>query len=323
MSEPQQSRGSQARACGSPAPEGRYDEHALGLDLSWRARAYYQMALIRRVESGLLDLFARNLLFGTTHTCLGQEADAVGVIGALDRGRDLVFSNHRCHGHFLAYCGKAHGLVAEIMGRATGVCGGRGGSQHLHWNNFFSNGIQGGMSPIAVGAALAEKEAGGIACIFLGDGTLGQGVLYESLNMASLWNAPVLFVVEDNAIAQTTPGSLNLAGEVGVRAAAFGIRGFHHAGTDVEAILTLAAEAVDYVRSGRPAWLHLETVRMGPHSKGDDTRPAEEIERAHGLDPLLLQRARVPEWEALEARAAALAEAALTQAMEDPPACAS
>lgn len=295
----------------------------LGLDLPWRARAYYQMALIRRVESGLLDLFARNLLFGTTHTCLGQEADAVGVIGALDRDRDLVFSNHRCHGHFLAYCGDAHGLVAEVMGRTTGVCGGRGGSQHLHRDNFFSNGIQGGMSPIAVGAALAEKQAGAIACVFLGDGTLGEGVLYESLNMASLWSAPVLFVVEDNAIAQTTPRALALAGEMSTRAAAFGVRGFHYAGTDVEAILTLAAEAVRYVRSGRPAWLHLETVRMGPHSKSDDTRPTAEIERARALDPLLLQRARVPEWEPLEARAATLADAALARALEDPVACAS
>lgn len=117
---------------------------------------YRSLYRIRRFEETVLDNFSRGIFFGTTHTYLGQEADAVGVLTNI-QNNDIVFSNHRCHGHFLAYGGEPRALFAELMGRATGVCGGRGGSQHLHWKNFYSNGIQGGIIPIATGMALAEK----------------------------------------------------------------------------------------------------------------------------------------------------------------------
>ncbi len=167
---------------------------------------YRSMVRIRRFEETVLAEFSHGAFYGTTHTSLGQEADAVGVLDSLQAG-DVVFSNHRCHGHFLAYGGDMRALFAELMGKASGVCGGRGGSQHLHWRNFYSNGILGGTLPIATGAALAEKRLGsGVATVvFLGDGALGEGVVYESLNFASLWGAPVLFVLEDNHWAQTTP----------------------------------------------------------------------------------------------------------------------
>lgn len=115
----------------------------LGFELPLEVRLYQQMMLIRLVEERLLDLFSQGLLFGTTHTSIGQEANAVGVVNALDRDRDIIWSNHRCHGHFIAYSGEVEGLFAEIMGRVTGICGGRGGSQHLCFRNFHSNGIQG------------------------------------------------------------------------------------------------------------------------------------------------------------------------------------
>ena len=140
-------------------------------------RALYK---IRRFEELVLDNFSRGIFFGTTHTCLGQEANAVGVLGCLLQD-DIVFSNHRGHGHFLAYGGDAHALFAELMGKASGICGGRGGSQHLHWRNFYSNGIQGGIVPVATGMALAEKVkiSPAVAVVFLGDGTLGEGVIYR------------------------------------------------------------------------------------------------------------------------------------------------
>ena len=160
---------------------------------------YKMMYRIRRFEETVLDNFSSGLFHGTTHTYIGQEANAVGVISNLEPD-DLVFSNHRCHGHFIAYGGEIKALFAELMGRKTGVCGGIGGSQHIHWKNFYSNGILGGTVPIATGVSLAEKFKGTktITVVFIGDGALGEGLVYESLNMAALWKAPILFVVENN-----------------------------------------------------------------------------------------------------------------------------
>ncbi|HEY4717698.1 MAG TPA: thiamine pyrophosphate-dependent dehydrogenase E1 component subunit alpha, partial [Anaerolineales bacterium] len=185
------------------------------------AGLYRQLFRIRRFEESVLDAFPTGAFYGTTHTYLGQEANAVGVLAHLNPG-DLVFSNHRCHGHFIAYGGNMRALFAELMGKATGVCGGLGGSQHLHWRDFYSNGVLGSTAPVAVGASLAEKakRSQALTVIFLGDGALGEGVVYESLNLASLWKAPILFVLENNYIAQTTPIELALAGSISARFAA-------------------------------------------------------------------------------------------------------
>lgn len=283
------------------------------------AYLYLKMRVIRIFEHTLLDMFSRNELFGTTHTCLGQEANAVGVISALDRERDIIWTNHRCHGHFLAYGGPIEQLFAEIMGRRSGVCGGRGGSQHLCWRNFYSNGIQGGIAPLAVGCAMAEKSSGAIAAVFIGDGTTGEGALYESLNMASLWSLPVLFVVEDNGIAQTTPRSLGVSGLIRERARPFGIDCHNYRGTDVREIHALAREIAARVRtSGRPAWLHLETIRLGPHSKGDDTRDKPEIEALRALDPLAIHGSRIANRERIDTLCQSIVTAALEAARSAP-----
>ena len=251
------------------------------------ASFYFQMRLIRVFERTLLDMFARNELFGTTHTCIGQEGNAVGIVTALDNEKDIIWSNHRCHGHFLAYGGPIEQLFAEIMGRTTGICGGRGGSQHLCWRNFYSNGIQGGIAPLAVGCALAERSEGVVVAVFLGDGTTGEGALYEALNMAALWRLPVLFVVEDNGIAQTTPKALAVSGELAERARPFGITCRSYSGTDVREINALARHSVAEIRAGNgPVWLHLGTVRLGPHSKGDDTRSEAELDELRQSDPV-------------------------------------
>ena len=299
------------------------DYSNLGLDLEGLASPYFRMLLIRMFEQRLLDLFVRNEVFGTTHTSMGQEANAVGVIDALNRDSDIVWSNHRCHGHFLAYCGQISPLFAEILGRRTGVCGGRGGSQHLHWRNFTSSGIQGGLVAAAVGAAYAERDSGAISCVFLGDGTMGQGSIYEALNLASLWSAPVLFVIEDNEIAQTTPRSLGVAGSISERAMPFGVRSLSYEGTDVRDISEHARDLVSYVRAAsRPAWFHIRTVRMGPHSKGDDTRSREEILLAQKKDPLCIIRSQLSSHDEIDSRCESLIEAALQQAQKAPLPCA-
>jgi TPP-dependent pyruvate/acetoin dehydrogenase alpha subunit len=257
------------------------------------------LARIRCFEETVLAEFGRGRFYGTTHTYLGQEANAVGVLSHLLPG-DLVVSNHRCHGHFLAYGGDPRALFAELMGKATGVCGGRGGSQHLHWGDFYSNGILGGTLPLATGMALAEKmkHTGKVVVAFLGDGALGEGVVYESLNMAALWEIPLLIVLENNRIAQTTPIELNLKGKISDRFQAFSIPVKELDSSDVEEIFPLAGKVLSQVRSAQyPGALVLHTCRFGPHSKGDDTRSPSEIAwlRAN-RDPLALQAARlVPE----------------------------
>ena len=301
-----------------------FDPRGLGADLPRDERHFWQMTLIRGFERSLLDLFTAGRLDGTTHTCLGQEGNAVAIGNALDRERDTVWSNHRCHGHFLAYCGNAYRLYAEILGRRTGVCGGRGGSQHLAWHNFFSSGIQGGLVPLAVGTGHAERARGAVSVVFLGDGTMGEGVVYEGLNMASLWSVPVLFVVEDNAIAQTTPRERGVAGSIAERAGAFGIASRSLDTTDVNELADAAADALARVREGRPFWLHLRSTRLGPHSKGDDTRPEEELARLRARDGLPLHARRlVPERRTqIEREVADLLARALDHALEDDLACA-
>lgn len=284
---------------------------------------YHQLARLRRFDEIVLENYPRGVFFGTTHTYLGQEANAVGILSHL-HADDIVFSNHRCHGHFLAYGGDPRALFAELMGKATGVCGGWGGSQHVHWRNFYSNGVQGGIIPIATGMALAEKFKGNpvVTVAFLGDGTLGEGVVYEAFNMASLWGAPILYVVENNRIAQTTPVDQALAGEISARFKAFGIPALELDSSDVLEIEPLAAELLQEIRSlHQPRALILHTCRFGPHSKGDDTRPIEEIERMRQeRDPLKIQAARLDnrQRQEIEALVEAEMQTAFQQALADP-----
>ena len=284
---------------------------------------YRTLYRIRRFEETVLENFPRGVFYGTTHTYLGQEANAVGILAHLQYG-DIVFSNHRCHGHFLAYGGDMRALFAELMGRATGVCAGRGGSQHLQWRNFYSNGVQGGIVPVATGIALAEKrlQRGTVTIAFIGDGTLGEGIVYESLNLASLWSAPIIYVVENNRIAQTTPVELALAGSITKRFEAFGIPVSELDSSDVRELHALAGEALAAVRSeGRPRALILHTCRFGPHSKGDDTRSAKEVERLRiERDPLRIHGARLENAARLSIEGDVNAEvaAAFELALQDP-----
>lgn len=253
--------------------------------------------LIRTVEEQLFAMYEQGELNGTIHACIGQEFSALAVCGQLESG-DFVFSNHRCHGHFLALTGDVQGLVAELMGRRSGVCGGVGGSQHLFVKDrFYSNGIQGGIVPVASGRALAEKlrASGNIGVVYIGDGTLGQGVVYESLNILSKWEIPLLVVIENNQYAQSTPQSVNLAGDILHRFKAFGIRCFEGDTADWETLSGSALQSISHVRtSGMPAALLINTYRLCSHSKSDDCRDPDEIENYAVLDPLNIFAAEHP-----------------------------
>lgn len=256
---------------------------------------YRRMTFIRRFEELLLSLFDEGLLQGTTHACIGQEANAVAVIEHLRDG-DHVFSNHRCHGHYLAWTGDAFGLLTEIMGKDAGVCRGIGGSQHLSAPGFKSNGILGGTVPAAAGIAMAKKLRGdrGISLVFMGDGAMGQGVVYETLNVVALWQLPLAIVVEDNGWAQSTPKHVNMKGDIPERLQAFDIETRVVDSTDVIEIERAAAETVGAVRStGQPQALVIRTYRLCSHSKNDDNRPSAEVMRRWEIEPLGVHGSRL------------------------------
>jgi len=274
---------------------------------------YRRMRFIRRFEERLLELFEEGVLNGTTHCCIGQEADAVAIFEHLGPD-DHVFSNHRCHGHYLAKTGDALGLLAEIMGKEAGLCRGVGGSQHIAAPGFKSNGVQGGIVPAAAGIAWSMKLDGrpGVSACFIGDGTLGEGAVYETLNIAALWALPLWVIVEDNAWAQSTPRATNLAGSMTARFEAFGVPTRALDSTDVAEISAVAAEEVGALRAdGGPRAFVLHTYRLCHHSKNDDLRPAAEVEARWATEPLGVHGPRLEATDA--ARIEAEVEAGLAE----------
>lgn len=258
----------------------------LGIDVE--NKLFDTASLIRAVENQLLLSFADNEISGTIHTCIGQELSAVIVCHMLQAG-DAIVSNHRCHGHFLARTDCVEGLITEIYGKTTGVCGGRGGSQHLCKDGFFSNGIQGGIVPVCAGIAYAKKlkQQQEIAVVFIGDGTLGEGVLYETLNIVAKWELPLLVVLENNLYAQSTHQSQTLSGSITGRAQSFGIETGHGDIWRWQSLFNSAQSLVHFVRSsGKPALLQIDCYRLKAHSKGDDNRDPMEVENFNKMDPL-------------------------------------
>ena len=256
--------------------------------LSQRERFYYQMVLIRYFEERLFMLFGKGELSGTTHGYVGQEANAVAVLNHL-QSDDIVVSNHRCHGHYLVRTGDVTGLIAELMGKVTGTCGGRGGSQHLCKENFYTNGVLGSTVPIAAGMAYAEKKkkTGAIAVLFMGDGAFGEGTVYETFNLMSLWQVPLLVIIENNQYAQTTPLAMNFTGGFIERAQAFYLSCSETGSRDVEELYERFGKLIKRVREEScPHVEIIHTYRFCGHSKGDDYRKTEEIDLWRTTDPL-------------------------------------
>lgn len=287
-----------------------------------------KMQLIREAETSLARLFADGEIPGFIHLSVGQEAVAAGVGSALARG-DTLASNHRGHGHALAKGMELDRFFLEIMGKAEGICKGRGGSMHvadMSVGMLGANGIVAAGLPIAVGSALAHQvqRTGNLAAVFFGDGALAEGVLHESFNLAAIWKLPVLFLCENNGWSEFSPTARQFVADVSALAAAFGISGMSVDGNDVLAVAAAARELAEQVRAGRgPRLLECRTHRVRGHYEGDPQkyRDAQDLGIAAEADPItrFVRRANdfgvsKSEIEALQRAVAQRVEAAVAKA---------
>jgi len=240
-------------------------------------RMYRRMLAIRLFEERVNDLYTRALMPGLAHLYIGEEAVAVGVCEALRRD-DYITSTHRGHGHCLAKGASPDLMFAELLGKKAGYCKGKGGSMHIadpDTGNLGANAIVGGSAALATGAAFSSKylKLGRVVVCFFGEGALGQGVLYESMNLAQLWTLPILYVCENNQYNEYTHFSETTAGEIMARPAAFGLASASVDGQDVRAVYETTAALVDRARNGGgPAFLLCHTYRFRGHHVGDISR---------------------------------------------------
>lgn len=272
------------------------------LDLEQNLHLFRQMAKIRAFEEQVNELYRSARMPGLAHLYVGEEAVAVGVCEALRRD-DLITSTHRGHGHCLAKGASVNRMFAELLGKEPGYCRGKGGSMHIadpETGNLGANAIVGGSAGIATGAALSAKMRGSgqVAVCFFGDGALGQGLLYESMNMASLWTLPVIYVCENNLYGEYTACHEAAAGEILARARAFGIHAESVDGQDVQLVNAAMRRLVERARRGEgPAFLECKTYRYYGHHVGDLNRDyrtrEEEREWASQHDPLRMLSERL------------------------------
>jgi TPP-dependent pyruvate/acetoin dehydrogenase alpha subunit len=240
-------------------------------------RMYRQMVRIRTFEDNANQLYLSAKMPGLTHMYSGEEAVAVGICEALTK-TDHITSTHRGHGHCIAKGAEFKEMFCELLGREEGYCRGKGGSMHIADQangNLGANAIVGGSAGIATGAALSAKRLGkkDVAVCFFGDGALGQGLLYEVMNMAALWKLPVIYACENNLYGEYTHVSEMAAGDLKARAKSFGIESFEVDGQDVLAVNTLAQDLVARARKGEgPFFLVLNTYRFNGHHVGDIDR---------------------------------------------------
>lgn len=244
---------------------------------------------IRHFERKLLELYEKGQLNGTVHTCTGQEFSGIAVGRCLD-DRDIVVSNHRGHGHFLGRGDEPdfRGLFCELLARTGGICAGYGGTQHLSDEGFISSGILGGMAPVAAGLAQERKlEGAGLAVLFMGDGAMGEGIVYETFNLAALRKLPLYFICEHNGMAQSTATARTTAGDLLKRVHGFGLEASSADTWDVAHLFETVAADFSAIRSGSgPRFLLLRTSRLNPHSKGDDSRNPQELAELWDMDRL-------------------------------------
>ena len=296
--------------------------------------SYRTMRTIREFEERVHKEFAEGGIPGFVHLYAGEEASAAGICFHLD-DRDRIASNHRGHGHCLAKGCEPVAMMKEIYGRASGTCGGKGGSMHiadLAKGMMGANGIVGGGPPLACGAGLAAKtlNTGGVAVAFVGDGASNQGTTFESFNLAKVWNLPVIFVVEDNGYAESTASGWSVAGSQVKRAEGFGMRAYQADGFDFFDVHQVAGEAVAHAREGRgPSLIHVRLERFFGHFEGDAMayRPVGEIDALRrDRDSLGLFRAKVSgagliepaQFDAIDADVTALIDRAVDESKAAP-----
>ena len=262
---------------------------------------YQRVLRIRRFEEEVGHLFKNGQLPGLVHLYIGEEAVGAGVCAAL-RDDDYITSTHRGHGHVIAKGGDLNRMMAELFGKATGYCKGKGGSQHIadfEIGMLGACGIVGGGIPIAVGAGLSAKyrKTDQVSVCFFGDGAANEGSFHESLNLASAFNLPVIFVCENNQYGEFTPAVTVMNIEnIADRAAGYGIPGIVADGTHALEMYTVAKEAVDRARTGEgPTLIEAKTHRRGGHAEGEEAflagqvyRLPEETEAAQRKDPVTI-----------------------------------
>ena len=271
-------------------------------DIETRLDIYRLMLEARSFEHYAYQMFLEGLVKGTSHLATGQEAIAAGFAAAM-RPSDLTFCTYRGHIHTLLRGTPPGRLMAELLGRATGVCGGKGGSMHLTWapsGAMGSYAIVGAHLPIAAGAAWAavERGTGQVAVCFFGDGATNIGAFHEALNLAAVWRLPVVFVCENNLYMEYTPiGSVTAVEHPAAgRAAAYGLEGVLVDGNDPDETFAVATDAIGRARSGGgPSLIEAVTYRHGGHSRADPGtyRPDEEVEMWKGRDPIPMYRGRL------------------------------
>ena len=250
----------------------------LSLDQKFCLKIYEQMLTIRRFEEKAIELFEHNLIGGNVHPCIGQEAVSVGVCSNLRRD-DFMVNTHRGHGNCIAKGAELKLMMAELLGKLTGYCKGKGGSMHIadfEGGNLGANGIVGGGIPIAVGAGISIQNRGTdqVVVCFFGDGATNQGTFHESLNLAALWKLPVIFVCENNLYALSTPVQEAIpVPHISDRATAYGMPGYSVDGNDVIEVYTKTKEAIEKARTGEgPTLLDCLTYRFFGHFTGDPGR---------------------------------------------------
>ena len=268
------------------------------LSVDQQYEAFRRMVRIRLFEERVEEFMKRGEMFGGAHTCIGQEATIVGALMAVDRS-DYMTGTHRSHGHPIGKGADIGPLFAELLGRSTGVCKGKGGSLHLadfSVGSLGESGIVASAMPIAVGAGLSAKtrKSGQVCVCFFGDGASNEGAFHESLNLAAVWKLPVIFLCENNGYAITTPASAAMAVvDVASRAPGYGMPGVVVDGQDMFAVWEATREAVAHARAGNgPTLVEAKTYRLVEHSLGLNLkyRSEEEVERWRARDPILLFR---------------------------------
>jgi acetoin:2,6-dichlorophenolindophenol oxidoreductase subunit alpha len=287
---------------------------------------YRQMVAIRLFEERVNDLYTRALMPGLAHLYIGEEAIAAGICEAL-RPTDYITSTHRGHGHCLAKGAVPHLMFAELLGKEAGYCKGKGGSMHIAdpaTGNLGANAIVGGSAGIATGAAFSAKylKTDQVAVCFFGEGALGQGLLYEEMNLAALWKLPVIYACENNMYNEYTHFLETTAGEIAARPAAFGMAVATVDGQDVRAVFTAATRLIDAARRGEgPGFLVCNTYRYHGHHVGDIAREyyrpkAEELQWKGDRDPLKLYTAWLLEHDVADASTLEEIGRELTQVMD-------
>jgi acetoin:2,6-dichlorophenolindophenol oxidoreductase subunit alpha len=275
----------------------------MGLTNGQLLDAYRSMILSRTFEERCAELFRENYIRGSLHLSIGQEAVAVGTALAL-RQDDYLLTTYRGHGHALAKGISVRAAMAEMMGRSTGCCKGKGGS--MHWTDVTNgimpaNAIVGGNIPIAVGCALAAKldRLDRVAAVFFGDGAVNQGAFHEAINLAAIWKAPVIMICENNLYSEMTPIAAMVTNEnLAERAVAYRVRAEIVDGNDVEVMYEAVQRAVEGARRGEgPTFVEAKTYRLSGHMVGDSEiyRSREEVEQWRLRDPLTLTRATLLE----------------------------